>query len=303
MGNNEQYREAYDMLCEWEMGYVMLKNWNFSLPVTLTPEELSEWLLNTKGIKVSYKDNIYLQDLQKAIDDQKAPLHNPVKNISRSKYERCTKLAVDTDIYYSEHSGAVWMHKYNCDKYYYWEDYNTKNEVIYFRGEVDWVKSNYEPYEDQDTTTCDDIVMSMENSKSPKNDDFVSPLKDAYKPWLNTVTDNDYWERIKSSEGVHASLGYVVETDELITPITEWTDKHYDFNYTLTEDDIEKGVIKIDPYFVADQWKLGEKDNSGVIFHILKTCSRYKCKHKEEREIKAIYGQIKRLAELRGIEL
>ena len=93
------------------------------------------------------------------------------------------------------------------------------------------------------------------------------------------------------------------EADEYTGSITEWTDKHYDFNYTLTDSDIEKGVIKIDPYFVADQWKLGEKDNSGVIFHILKTCSRYKCKHDEEREIKAIYGQIKRLAELRGVDL
>ncbi|AKO61082.1 ATPase [Pseudoalteromonas phage H101] len=111
---------------------------------------------------------------------------------------------------------------------------------------------------------------------------------------FSVPVDNKDIEQQESSKG---------EGEVSSAEASVWTDKHYDFTYTLTEEDIEAGEIKIDPYFVADQWKLGEKDNSGVIFHILKTCSRYKCKHKEEREIKAIYGQIKRLAEMRGVTL
>lgn len=111
---------------------------------------------------------------------------------------------------------------------------------------------------------------------------------------FSVPVDNKDIEQQESSKG---------EVEVYSAEASVWSDKHYDFTYTLTEEDIGAGEIKIDPYFVADQWKLGEKDNSGVIFHILKTCSRYKCKHKEEREIKAIYGQIKRLAEMRGVTL
>ena len=67
--------------------------------------------------------------------------------------------------------------------------------------------------------------------------------------------------------------------------------KHYDFTYKLTKEDIEKGEIRIDPYFVSEQWKLGEKDNSGAIFHILKTIARFGVKNTKEREIKAILWQ------------
>ena len=50
-------------------------------------------------------------------------------------------------------------------------------------------------------------------------------------------------------------------------------------------------------------WDLGSKDSSGVLFHILKTISRFGIKNSVEREIRAIYEQIKRLAELLSIKL
>ena len=78
---------------------------------------------------------------------------------------------------------------------------------------------------------------------------------------------------------------------------------HYNFNYTLTEKDIEKGSIKLDPYFIANEWKLGEKDNSGILFHSLKTIARFGAKNEVEREVKALYFQAKRMAELLGVEL
>ena len=85
--------------------------------------------------------------------------------------------------------------------------------------------------------------------------------------------------------------------------MTQWTDKHYNFNYTLTEKDIEAGSIKLDPYFVAKQWKMGSKDDSGALFHMLKTVARFGDKNPVEREIIAMYAQVKRLAELYDVVL
>lgn len=79
-----------------------------------------------------------------------------------------------------------------------------------------------------------------------------------------------------------------------------WTDNHYNFTYDISNEECE---IKIDPYFVSNMWKLGDKDNTGCIFHILKTIARYGTKNSKEREIKALHAQIKRLAELEGVQL
>jgi len=79
--------------------------------------------------------------------------------------------------------------------------------------------------------------------------------------------------------------------------------KHYNFFYTLTEDDVEAGCLKLDPYFVSQQWKLGKKDDTGVLFHCLKTLARYGDKNDVEREIKALNAQVRRLAELHNIKL
>jgi hypothetical protein len=80
-------------------------------------------------------------------------------------------------------------------------------------------------------------------------------------------------------------------------------DSHYDFFYDLKPHEAEFLQIKTDPYFVSKQWRVGERDPSGALFHILKTIARFGDKNPKEREIKAIYLQIKRLAELEGVEL
>ena len=85
--------------------------------------------------------------------------------------------------------------------------------------------------------------------------------------------------------------------------MTEWTDKHYDFTYKLTEQDISDGEIKVDPYFVGMVWKTGGRDDSGALFHIIKTCARFGEKNPIEREIKALYAQVKGLARVHGVEL
>ncbi len=85
--------------------------------------------------------------------------------------------------------------------------------------------------------------------------------------------------------------------------VSTCSDKHYNFEYTIQPKDIQSGRIKVDPYFIADAWKLGQKDNSGVLFHILKTIARFGEKNSAEREIQAIYKSIKRLAELKNVKL
>lgn len=78
--------------------------------------------------------------------------------------------------------------------------------------------------------------------------------------------------------------------------VSSYTDKHYDFTYKLSKEEIEKGEIKLDPYIVASAWKLGERDNnSGILFHILKTIPRFGLKNDEEREIQAIIKQAENL--------
>lgn len=80
-------------------------------------------------------------------------------------------------------------------------------------------------------------------------------------------------------------------------------DSHYDFFYELSQHEAQFLQLKVDPYFVSKQWRVGERDHSGALFHILKTIARFGDKNGREREIKAIYLQIKRLAELEGVEL
>ena len=85
--------------------------------------------------------------------------------------------------------------------------------------------------------------------------------------------------------------------------MSEWSDKHYSFSYTLSAKDKEEGAIKIDPYFVSKQWQLGKKDDTGAVFHLLKTIARFGDKNTKEREIKALYAQVVRLAQLEGVSL
>lgn len=94
------------------------------------------------------------------------------------------------------------------------------------------------------------------------------------------------------------------EEDSTKNTTKEWTDSHYDVNYTLTEEDIKRGFVRMDVYQVNKIWKLNSADDTGAAFHTLKCLGRLaKNKNTKEREIRAMYGQIKRWAELEGITL
>lgn len=85
--------------------------------------------------------------------------------------------------------------------------------------------------------------------------------------------------------------------------MTQWTDKHYDLQYKLTPEDIQKGSLRVDAYFVAKQWKTGSKDDSGALFHLLKTIARFGDKNTVEREIKALHAQVLGVARSFGVTL
>lgn len=125
---------------------------------------------------------------------------------------------------------------------------------------------------------------------------------DAAQKLYNQIFPEDAEDCVEAIPPSHVAIGgESVSTD--VSTGQEWTDKHYDNNYTLTQKNIERGFVKIDPYRVSKQWRLGSKDESGVLFHILKTVARFGEKNSREREIKALYAQIKCLAEIEGVDL
>ena len=93
------------------------------------------------------------------------------------------------------------------------------------------------------------------------------------------------------------------DDDTPIHPKDNYTTDHYNLYYTLTENDIEAGKIKVDAYWVAKQWKTGSRDDSGALWHSLKTIARFGEKNDKAREIKALYNQAKALARIYDVEL
>lgn len=241
---------------------------------TLSEEELS--FIDESG-ENHYWDLYDIGEYFYPVEKLKDDLYNPVKDISYKKYLRCTD-RLPAKIFNSD-QGCLWMYLSNCGKYYYWCDYNSKNEAIYRRGKVNWVESNYEEYNVEDN----DIVEI--------NDYGVVEDVPVVEQGILISTNNDFVVkgcRVKNSTQLK----------------TEWTDKHYDFNYTLTEDDIEKGVIKIDPYFVNRMWRINSWDDTGTAFHCIKNFARISnAKNPLERDLRSQYKQIKRLCELHGVDL
>lgn len=265
----------------------------------------------------------YSNQQETSTPDQPRPYENWKKDIGEAKFLRCLDKinTLYTEVegiqgYLDPKEGLFYYNKFHLGQHSYIcckveEDYdasfNIRIKFIRRNKDTDVIKEKGTLLEAFKLAAEEGTLMDEVNTRTDKIlASFGIPVEDKetfnLKCQLGSegtiVTDNLAKKVYIDKQGISKGQGEAFEDKA-----TTWTDKHYDFSYKLTEGDIEAGEIKIDPYFVADQWKLGEKDNSGVIFHILKTCSRYKCKHDEEREIKAIYGQIKRLAEMRGVSL
>lgn len=135
---------------------------------------------------------------------------------------------------------------------------------------------------------------------------------------ISSIDPDNCWEGIEYPYSLkhtclcveECMLEFAEETPKETPPMpavaqtkTEWTDAHYNFFYTLTDNDIFNKKIKIDPYFVAQQWKIGSKDDSGALWHCFKAIARFGEKNSVEREINALHAQIVRLAELHNVKL
>lgn len=87
--------------------------------------------------------------------------------------------------------------------------------------------------------------------------------------------------------------------------MTELDTRHYDrFIAELTDEEMELGEVRMDPYRVAMEWQLGFSDPSGCLFHMLKTIARLGGKEGNsiEREIASLQATLTRLKQLQGLE-
>ena len=135
--------------------------------------------------------------------------------------------------------------------------------------------------------------------------DLLGTIQEGVEDADGYVIINGYTYRPEEVEEVveDAEVDFSVSSfSRTSLPATEYTDKHYDSWYTLTEDDIKRGKIKIDPYFVSKCIKLGSKDESCSLWHIFKTLFRWGEKNSIKREVKAVEGSLNRYKEVNGIE-
>lgn len=129
----------------------------------------------------------------------------------------------------------------------------------------------------------------------PYCDELVS-LKNYASEWVVDLKSFGEYPEVLTNEEI-----------KILSPNTtnqpEYTTDHYNMYYTLTEKDIEAGKIKVDAYWVAKQWKTGSRDDSGALWHSLKTIARFGEKNSVEREIKALYNQALALARIYNVDL
>ena len=132
---------------------------------------------------------------------------------------------------------------------------------------------------------------------------FTEDPRDMYEKGLDAV-DLVIAEDLKILNIKDYEITENTDGDLYISEINEWSDKHYDLDYTLTEEDIQSGKVRVDAYFVNRMWKINSWDDTGAGFHVLKTFTRMaQDKNDIKRELTAIVNQAKILAKLHGVEL
>lgn len=188
----------------------------------------------------------------------------------------------------------------------------TEKEIIEQFGEHWWLYEYEEGKTNIEDSLIDRAYFGKQVCPDEVHDDYIQiNIDDQYcwilfKEWLKTEILSEKEDPPSTPNMICAGeICIEVPKSPYLTFIEEesekentWTKKHYDFNYKLTPEDIEKGQITIDPYLVASQWRLGEKDNnSGILFHCLKGLARMGTKKGNtiEREITAIQKQIEQL--------
>tara|TARA_R100000544_G_C2227147_1_gene61606 strand:+ start:844 stop:1968 length:1125 start_codon:yes stop_codon:yes gene_type:complete len=252
------------------------------------------------------------------VPENNSPKYNPVKNISREKYYRCAKRNPNLCDQFNSDKGILFMSESSCGKYYYWEGYNSDNSIIYLRGEKSWVEGKYvkavAAKSKKPREVSSDVKRVIDKIKDNLKEEVVSGESKTSRFEVNENGSLAIPKGMTANEVMEYICDYVDYLDECEKDVLKskedeenlstWTDKHYDFNYTLTEEDIEKGILKIDPYFVNRMWRINSWDDTGAAFHSLKNYARI-CNGKNplERDLKSLYKQVKRLCELHKVEL
>ena len=143
-------------------------------------------------------------------------------------------------------------------------------------------------------------LYDLENDRVSDLDYFLESLDESLEDKVSSEEEDIEKYLYDITQEVATNESTEVKSDK---GKSDWTASHYDFNYKLTPEDIEKGHIKLDPYFVSKEWGIGTKDPSGCLWHTFKTCARFGVKNEVSREIKAIHAQTVRMAELYGVNL
>lgn len=129
-------------------------------------------------------------------------------------------------------------------------------------------------------------------------------------PWVFVSSNGRWYESNHSFSALKNSDDYQINPN--ISEIgsasepkesSDWSDEHYNHFYQLTKEDIERGKIKVDAYFVNRMWKINSWEDTGAGFHILKTLPRIaNNKNSLKRELVALKKQVDMLCKLHGVD-
>jgi hypothetical protein len=181
-------------------------------------------------------------------------------------------------------------------------------EQEYTENNVDWCKGEF-IFADTMFNFCgeetlfaesEDPIYSLETKIGGWSfiEDWLEPLATKEIPFKGV---DGMWDKALEEDSIEEDVDFSVSSlsQDRFGPVKEeWTDKHYDNKYYFTPEDIERGYIKLDPYWLSLQLKLGVKDPSCIIWHSFKTICRFGEKNDKLREAKALLAQAKRLVEL-----
>lgn len=294
-----------DLICKKGVTYPIYDHWAGSVYFKNNYDCEHRWYINEleKDFIIEYESgdkSLYTFTQSKPVNP-KRPHENWKKAISRSKFLRCIKnlrspahdqfsfYNPETKHYYEyigyyEYNGEPYANKYLS--------YNFNKVPEYAIGFANNVITKYRRFHNHGGSGIEEFVLKYKDKDNQKLED---------QSWRDLV---DSAIETHKQSGAYFLGSVNTSTKEEHSPVkSEWTDKHYDFKYKLSQEEIDKGEVHLDVYKVAKVWRTGSKDDSGALWHSLKTIARFGDKNSVEREIKALYEQVKGLARENGVNL
>lgn len=236
-----------------------------------------EWILcNKDGSPIKTKNSV------------KRPNENWKKTINKYKFDRCIKECIVFS------NWGFYNPKTNC---FYGGEWCNDDSEAYFKYNLSKVPESKLKFK-EDVLTIYNEYLDEEMKQAALQRDHFNESE------YSKEGDSELFEDLKEIlEEMHKnSEPYAVEIKK--ERENSWTDKHYDNYYTLTEEDIEAGKIRLDAYTVNRAWKINSWDDTGAAFHLLKTLPRIANEKNDlERELTALYKQVKCLCKLHNVEV